>query len=410
MANENAAPELRTSVQVTVSPMMGTGLPGCSSLTARTLVTTSSTSTTDATMSSSFIRRFGFRAVSDSSLTYPSSLTRRSALRNLSAMIAAVPAALRPNDSSPALVLLTTGGTIATEVGADGIARHASSGGDLLAASGQGNVLVEDLMTIDSAEMTPQRWQQIAASVRGHVAAGATGIVIAHGTDTLEETALWLALTCAVPVPVVLTGAQRSGDHPESDGPGNLRDALTVAASGEALGVVVCFAGQVFPAAGIRKVDLTATAGFAGAPPVGQIRDGAFVRTAQASSSFLGTVTRPALPRVDVVSLYPGADAVALDAFARAGAQGLVLESMGAGNANDAVTEAVSRHIENGIHVVVTTRVPGGLLSPGYAPGQKLIDAGAVVAPRLRAGQARVLLMAALATGSDLVAVIDRLG
>ncbi|RIS51506.1 L-asparaginase, partial [Mycobacteroides abscessus] len=89
---------------------------------------------------------------------------------------------------------------------------------------------------------------------------------------------------------------------------------------------------------------------------------------------------------------------------------GLVLESMGAGNANDAVTEAVSRHIENGIHVVVTTRVPGGLLSPGYAPGQKLIDAGAVVAPRLRAGQARVLLMAALATGSDLVAVIDRLG
>ncbi|CPZ87569.1 Uncharacterised protein [Mycobacteroides abscessus subsp. abscessus] len=71
MANENAAPELRTSVQVTVSPMMGTGLPGCSSLTARTLVTTSSTSTTDATMSSSFIRRFGFRAVSDSSLTSP---------------------------------------------------------------------------------------------------------------------------------------------------------------------------------------------------------------------------------------------------------------------------------------------------------------------------------------------------
>ncbi|MBE5472486.1 putative L-asparaginase [Mycobacteroides abscessus subsp. massiliense] len=325
-------------------------------------------------------------------------------------MIAAVPAARRPNDSSPALVLLTTGGTIATKVGAGGIARHASSGGDLLAASGQGDVLVEDLMTIDSAEMTPQRWQQIAASVRGHVAAGATGIVIAHGTDTLEETALWLALTCAVPVPVVLTGAQRSGDHPESDGPGNLRDALTVAASGEALGVVVCFAGQVFPAAGIRKVDLTATAGFAGAPPVGQIRDGAFVRTAEASSSFLGTVTRPALPRVDVVSLYPGADAVALDAYARAGAQGLVLESMGAGNANDAVTEAVSRHIENGIHVVVTTRVPGGLLSPGYAPAQKLIDAGAVVVPRLRAGQARVLLMAALATGSDLVAVVDRLG
>lgn len=331
-------------------------------------------------------------------------------MRSLSAMIAAVSPALGPKASSPTLVLLTTGGTIATEADGDGIARHASSGNDLLAASGYGEVLVDDLMTIDSAEMTPQRWQQIAASVRGHVARGATGIVIAHGTDTLEETALWLALTCAMPVPVVLTGAQRSGDHPESDGPGNLRDALTVAASGDALGVVVCFAGQVYPAVGIRKVDLAAPDGFAGVSPVGQVREGRFLRVADSPSAFLGTVTRPALPRVDVVSLYPGTDGVALDAYVRAGAQGLVLESMGAGNANDVVIESVSRHIENGIRVVVTTRVPGGVLAAGYAPGQKLVDSGAVMVPHLRAGQARVLLMAALATGSDLVSVVERLG
>lgn len=331
-------------------------------------------------------------------------------MRSLSAMIAAVSPALGSQDSSPALVLLTTGGTIATEVGTDGIARHASSGDDLLAVTGYADVRVDDLMAIDSAEMTPQRWQQIAAAVRGHVAGGATGVVIAHGTDTLEETALWLALTCAVSVPVVLTGAQRSGDHPESDGPGNLRDAFTVAASGQALGVVVCFAGGVYPAAGIRKVDLTDAAGFAGVAPIGQVRDGQFVRSAQAPPAFLGTVTRPALPRVDVVSLYPGADAVALDAYADAGAQGLVLESMGAGNSNDVVIESVSRHVENGMHVLVTTRVPGGTLTPGYAPGQRLVDAGAVMVPHLRAGQARVLLMAALATGADLVSVVERLG
>lgn len=331
-------------------------------------------------------------------------------MRSVSAMIAAVPEALHPKGPSPTLVLLTTGGTIATEVGSDGIARHRSSGDDLLAASGYGEVVVDDLMTIDSSEMTPQRWQQIAASIRAHIAGGASGVVIAHGTDTLEETALWLALTCAVQVPVVLTGAQRSGDHPESDGPGNLRDALTVAASGETLGVVVCFAGQVYAAPGLRKIDLADPAGFAGATTVGHVRDGMFVRSCDAPAPFLGTVTRAALPRVDIVSLYPGADAVALDSYVRAGAQGLVLESMGAGNANDVVIETVSRLVENGIRVLVTTRVPGGALTTGYAPGQRLIDAGAVAVPRLRSAQARVLLMAALATGSDLRAVVDRLG
>jgi L-asparaginase len=83
---------------------------------------------------------------------------------------------------------------------------------------------------------------------------------------------------------------------------------------------------------------------------------------------------------------------------------------MGAGNANDVVIETVSRLVENGIRVLVTTRVPGGALTAGYAPGQRLIDAGAVVVPRLRSAQARVLLMAALATGSDLRAVVGRLG
>jgi L-asparaginase len=185
---------------------------------------------------------------------------------------------------------------------------------------------------------------------------------------------------------------------------------LTVAASGDALGVVVCFAGQVYPAAGIRKVDLAASAGFAGVAPVGHLHDGVFARSGDSPSPFLGTVTRAALPRVDVVSLYPGADSVALDSYARAGARGLVLESMGAGNANDVVIDSVSRHVDDGVRVLVTSRVPGGTVAPGYAPGQRLVDAGAVMVPRLRSGQARVLLMAALATGSDVLAVVERLG
>jgi L-asparaginase len=326
------------------------------------------------------------------------------------------------------VVLLTTGGTIATATTDDGIARQASSGRELLASAGHDSlvnnslvndaladdVTVQDIMSVDSSAMTPQHWQQLAAAVRGHIARGATGIVIAHGTDTLEETALWLALTCAAPVPVVLTGAQRSADHPEPDGPRNLRDALTVAASGAGLGVVVCFAGQVYPPAGTRKIHLTDLAGFGDSPPLGLVHDGTFTRSVlsepEARNPFLGTVTHTAPPRVDIVSLYPAADPVPLDAYVAAGARGLVLEAVGAGNANAVVIESITRHLAGKFPVLVTTRVPHGVLTPRYPPGQRLIEAGAIMVPKLRAGQARVLLMAALATGSDLAAAVARLG
>ncbi len=310
------------------------------------------------------------------------------------------------------VVLVTTGGTIASTSDRDGAKRAAAGGADLLGGltpPAGVDVEVVDLLRLNSAAMTFADLDAVRAAVIDALAdPGVAGVVVTHGTDTLEETALLVDLSHADPRPVVFTGAQRSFDQPDTDGPRNLRDALTVAAASGARGrgALVVFDGSILAVRGTRKVHNASDAAFddpdRGA--LGTVSDG----VARIAVSTLRDAPLPPVPisgtRVDTVALYPGVDRVALDAVAAAGAEGIVLEAPGTGNTHPVIVSAVREHVAAGLVVVVSTRVHGGEVRPVYGGGGGGVDlgrAGAIPAGPLRPSQARILLAALLAARAD---------
>jgi L-asparaginase len=303
------------------------------------------------------------------------------------------------------VVLLSTGGTIATTAGETGLT--VSVDADRLAAAA---AKVWDLEGVRVEALDVNRIISSAASLDdimalsravAEAAARADGVVVTHGTDSMEESAFLVALTHRHEAPVAFTGAQRPFDDAAPDGPRNLAAALRWATDPRArgTGVSVVFGDTVLPAVGTRKVHTLALNGFAapGRGPVAAVDDTGVRPYAAPAAAPALLSPDAALPRVDVVGQYLGADATALRASVAAGARGLVLAGFGAGNTTPEVTAACLELLDSGTPVVVASRVGAGPVRGVYSGGGADLErAGAIPAGDLSPWQARLLLAAVL--------------
>lgn len=325
----------------------------------------------------------------------------------------------------PVVTLIATGGTIAMKI--DPIKKApvpAISGEDLLATvpdvAKYATVEVNNISNVPSDYMDPPRWIQLTKAVqvalnRPEVA----GVIVSHGTDTLEETAYWLDLTVKSDKPVILIGAQRNASEPDFDGPHNLLAAVRIAIDpqAKAKGVMLAMNSQINAAREVTKTHTSSVEtfksgdfGFLGVVDFDRIT---FSR-APLRRQFI-PLRSEQMPEVEIVSMYGGADGKLLKSAVDNGAKGIVVQALGWGNMNVPMFNAVKYALSKNIPVVISTRVPNGRVLPNYGfegGGKTLVDAGAVMADDLSPAKARILLMLALQNGAlgqrDLQAAFSR--
>jgi L-asparaginase len=305
------------------------------------------------------------------------------------------------------VTVLSTGGTIAMR---GPRAQHALDAQALLAEvpglAGVPDLRARSLLDLPGAHLSTADALLIATAALQETATG-RGVVITHGTDTLEETAVLCDALHGRPEPIVLTGAIRPSGTDGADGAANLRDAVHAAgaAETEGLGAIVAFAGELHAARAVRKVASTSPVAF-GSPaagPIGTVLEGR-VRIA-------ARPCRPdplALPvsldfRVPVVPTFLGDDGADLTAAVRRGADALVFVALGAGHVAPAVLAAL-REAVAAVPVAVCVRPERGQLlreTYGFAGAEADVrGTGALPAGGLSAQAARMILLAGLGVGA----------
>jgi L-asparaginase len=303
--------------------------------------------------------------------------------------------------------IISTGGTIAM---AGERAVPALDAAALVAAvpalAAVDQLQAQSLRNLPGAHVTAADALEIATAAAREADAGA-GVVVTHGTDTLEETAFLCDLLYGGAAPIVFTGAIRPASASGADGPANLADAVAIAQDPDAdgLGVVVVFAGQIHAARAVRKVDSTAPAAF-GSPrsgPIGRVHEG------RVAIELRPPRRPPVAPArldafVPIVPTWQGDDGALLRAAVAAGADGLVLVALGAGHVGPPVL-AQLRAAAAALPVVVTTRPErGAVLRSTYGFEGSEADvraAGAIAAGELSPQAARIKLLACLGASLD---------
>ena len=313
------------------------------------------------------------------------------------------------------ILLLTTGGTIASVPGGEGLEPHRSGvmERELEQLRTYYDISVRDVMCLDSSNIRPEEWQLIAREIFEH-RAGFDGIVVSHGTDTMAYTAS--AVTFMLPsidLPVVFTGSQLPLRDMLSDGPDNLRTAFAMAASSHP-GVYLAFDRKVM--LGCRAVKVRAS-GFSAFESVN-------ARYAAQVSNLGLVVDEQVLPQaagparlctgiskdVFLLKLTPGLNPAVFDMLAAMGYKGIVVEAFGLGGINvlNKGLRGIHRAVEDGISVVVTTQC---LYDSSdlrvYQVGNKLLELGVIQGRDMTSEAAMTKLMWAIGQGMDQAAIAD---
>ena len=316
----------------------------------------------------------------------------------------------------PTVVVLSTGGTIASTQSEEEGGFTSSLPGEQLVAAVPGleelaRIEVQNVANVGSTNMTPALWLEVSrrantALERNEVA----GVLVTHGTDTMEETAYFLDLTVISDKPVILVGAMRAASEWDADGPRNILDATRVALSPEARGkgTFVVLNGEIHAAREVTKTHSLAVETF-GTPEFGALgivdADGVRFYRAPLRRQSIPMAGDVALPSVDIIPNYAGSDGRLIRGLLKEGpVDGLVIDASGAGNIAAPLFEAVREAREAGIVVVITSRTHSGRVLPLYAGGgggTTLYEMGCVFADNLSAQKARVLLIAALTRTDD---------
>ncbi|MCL1838861.1 MAG: asparaginase domain-containing protein [Propionibacteriaceae bacterium] len=308
------------------------------------------------------------------------------------------------------VIVIATGGTIAsrsTKPGAGKIAVTAAAA--LVESVSDGRVppgiTVEarDAGTMNSYNLTLADARRIVAAISSALDSKADGIVVTHGTDTLEETGFLYDLVSSDPRPVIFTGAQQSSDTTGGgDGPGNIADAITVAANpaSRCRGAMAVFSGCIFAVRGVRKVNTFAAQPFAPVVGgnIGLVWDGLVQynsypepwRRLECLSAAFDSL------RIATVVNQPGlsnGDGDIESALQR-GASGIVVLGTGAGNTSKSLVSGIEAAAAAQVPVILATRLPFGHITPTYGDGGAVdaVAAGAVPIWSLPFTQARLLL------------------
>jgi len=270
------------------------------------------------------------------------------------------------------------------------------------------NVEVVNFSRLAGPQVTPAHMWELSEQIRRQLdRPEVSGVVVTHGTDTLEETAFFLDLRHHSPKPVIVIGAMRNASELSFDGPANVRAAMRVAIDEGARGqgVFVLLNETIHAAAYATKMDTQAIETFQSPVfgPLGIVdKDRVFFARVL---KFRQTIDTARLEeRVDLFQMYAGSDGRFIDAAREQGAHGIVIEGTGRGNVPPMTLPAIQRAIDAGIPVLISTRCAQGRVLDTYAyegSGRDLRKRGVIFAGNLTGPKARILLMLALGATSD---------